>query len=150
MLLARSLRADSLLLASRGCAVGKPTINDVQIWPSLSVAREWQTIKAAEYAARKAEQDAAVNGRLEAELEMQSAAEARARELLIEERAKRSAAELRAQGWRGGGEAYDLGTYPGDLDALTIDFAADARVGRKPTRDERMALEAAIRAELSR
>lgn len=56
--------------------------------------------------------------------------------------ARACAATLREQGWQGGGITYDLGAYPGDAEAL-----ADA-LGREPTREERRALESAIRIEL--
>lgn len=57
----------------------------------------------------------------------------------IDEQAKASARELLAQGWDPSGEAYDLGTYRGDLEAL------EERLGRKATHDERVELESSIR-----
>lgn len=50
--------------------------------------------------------------------------------------------ELRAQGWQGGGESYDLGAYPGDREDL------EKLLSRKATRDERALLERCIKAEL--
>jgi hypothetical protein len=44
-----------------------------------------------------------------------------------------------SQGWSSPGADYDLGVYPGDQEAL-----AD-RLGREPTKDERLTLERLIR-----
>lgn len=56
--------------------------------------------------------------------------------------ARRSARLLSEQGWEGDGEAYDLGAFPGDMDAL-----ADA-LGRALTLAERVSFEGAVRALL--
>ena len=53
--------------------------------------------------------------------------------------ARESAAELLAQGWDPAGDAYDLGTYVGDLQAL------EERIGRRATPYERSELERMIR-----
>lgn len=48
------------------------------------------------------------------------------------------------QGWEGDGSTYDIGVYSGDSQAF------DDAIGRPSTREERIALERAIRAELTR
>lgn len=60
----------------------------------------------------------------------------------IQQVADFSARELVSQGWEGGGEKYDIGTYHGDVEALA------ERLGRKPSKDERASLEHQIRARL--
>ena len=56
--------------------------------------------------------------------------------------ARQSARLLSENGWEGDGESYDLGAFPGDVDALT-----DA-LGRAPTLAERVSFEGAVRALL--
>lgn len=58
---------------------------------------------------------------------------------IIIAQAEASTRELLAQGWQGGGSAYDIGTYHGDAEALA------ERLGREPTRSERVSLEHQIR-----
>lgn len=60
----------------------------------------------------------------------------------IKAQALESAREQLAQGWESG-FVYDLGAYPGDVEAL-----AD-RLGREPSKDERLKLERIIRAHLA-
>ncbi len=57
----------------------------------------------------------------------------------IRTQATESANLLRFQGWEGGGHSYDVGAYPGDVEALA------ERLGRETTRDERVSLEYQIR-----
>lgn len=54
-----------------------------------------------------------------------------------------SARGLIDQGWTGPSSMYDIGAYPGDVDAL------EARLGRTASKPERIALELAIRGELA-
>jgi hypothetical protein len=66
--------------------------------------------------------------------------------ILIEQiqiQATESARELLAQGWTSPGADYDLGVYTGDTEAL------ENRIGREPTKEERLELERLIRAYLS-
>ena len=49
---------------------------------------------------------------------------------------------LVAQGWKGSGDAYNLGAFPGDEEALA------ERIGRELTRDECASLEFQIRRQL--
>ena len=60
----------------------------------------------------------------------------------IKAQALASAHEQIAQGWEPG-FVYDLGAYPGDVEALA------ARLGREPSKDERLDLERLIRAHLA-
>lgn len=53
-----------------------------------------------------------------------------------------SARELRAQGWQGGGEDYDIGVYFGDREA------AEEKLGRPLTSHEIKMLEASIQTNL--
>ncbi len=61
----------------------------------------------------------------------------------ITTQAAESVALLLAQGRVGDGQAYDIGTYSGDIEAL------EARLARDATRDEIFALEQAIAVGLS-
>ena len=60
----------------------------------------------------------------------------------IQIQAFESARELLAQGWTAAPESYDIGAFLGDDEAL-----AD-RLGREPTKDERLELEHEIREQL--
>lgn len=60
----------------------------------------------------------------------------------IIKQATESAQALISQGWEGGGAKYDIGTYFGDAEALA------EKLGREPTRDERVSLEYQIRVQL--
>ena len=62
---------------------------------------------------------------------------------LIAQSAALCAEEHIEQGWDFDGEPYHLGNFPSDVDDLRL------LLGRDPTRDERLALEAAIRESLA-
>lgn len=62
---------------------------------------------------------------------------------VVREVAASCAATLLEQGWQGDGSTYDLGAFPGDIEAL-----AD-KLGTAPTTGQRLALEAAIREALN-
>lgn len=60
----------------------------------------------------------------------------------IRTQADESVRELRAQGWQGGGEDYNLEAFPGDVEAL------EARMLRPATQEERNAFEEHVSALL--